>query len=195
MIKPQEEQPGLIELVREDWRAHECSWTRPGFRAVAIHRFGVWRMSIGSRILRAPFSVLYRLLYRRARNVYGIELPFTVRVGRRVIFEHAGAVVIHGNSEIGDDCIIRQGVTLGNRRLEAPLEAPRLGRNVNVGAGAKILGAVTVGDGAEIGANAVVLDNVPAGALAVGVPAKIRPRSGDGRKVSPSGNRRAAQSD
>jgi serine O-acetyltransferase len=163
----------LIELVREDWAAHGHDWTRPGFRALATYRFGVWRMHIRNKVVRAPFSVLYRFLYRRARNVYGIELPYTARVGRRVVLEHAGAIIIHGNSEIGDGCIIRQGVTLGNRRLDAPMEAPRLGRNVNVGSGAKILGAVSIGDDAVVGANAVVLCDVPAGALAVGVPAKI----------------------
>jgi serine O-acetyltransferase len=96
-----------------------------------------------------------------------------------VIFEHQGAVVIHGDSVIGDDSIIRQGVTLGNRRMDRPHDAPKLGRRVNVGAGAKILGAVSIGDDAVIGANAVVLEDVPAGALAVGVPARIV-RTGSG---------------
>ena len=167
------DKPGLLETLREDWAAHDCDWTRPGFRAIAAYRFGVWRMGIRNRGLRAPLSVLYRLMYRRARNIYGIELPYTAKIGRRVVFEHAGAVVIHGNAEVGDGCIIRQGVTLGNRRLDAPMDAPRLGRNVNIGAGAKILGSISIGDDAVIGANAVVLCDVPAGALAKGVPAKI----------------------
>lgn len=163
----------LWRIVREDWHAHGRDWTKPGFRAVAIHRFGNWRMHVQPKILRAPFSMIYRCLYRRARNVYGIELPYTVQLGRRVIIEHQGAIVIHGHCTIGDDCILRQGVTLGNRSLERPLDAPRLGAGVNVGAGAKILGAVHVGDGAAIGANAVLLEDVPAGAMAVGIPARI----------------------
>jgi serine O-acetyltransferase len=105
--------------------------------------------------------------------VYGIELPYSVKLGQRVVIEHAGAIVIHGSAEIGDECILRQGVTLGNRYLEKPFDAPRLGKRVNVGAGAKILGAVYVGDDAQIGANAVVLCDVPAGATAVGIPARI----------------------
>ena len=113
------------------------------------------------------------MLYRHIRNHYGIELPYTVQLGRRVVIEHQGAIVVHGNCRIGDDCIIRQGVTLGNRRLDEPDAAPILGDGVNIGAGAKILGLVTIGDGAQIGANAVVLRDVPAGALAVGVPANI----------------------
>jgi serine O-acetyltransferase len=113
------------------------------------------------------------MLYRKVRNTYGIELPYTTQLGRRVIIEHQSAIVIHGYCEIGDDSIIRQGVTLGNRYLEKPLEAPKLGARVNVGAGAKIFGAVTIGDDANIGANAVVLIDIPAGATAVGIPAKI----------------------
>lgn len=163
----------LWQQIVEDWIAHGQDWTKPGFRAVAVHRFGVWRMKIQSRLLRAPFSVLYRMLFRKVRNTYGIELPYTVKLGRRVVIEHQSAIVIHGHCEIGDDSIIRQGVTLGNRYLEKPLEAPKLGRRVNVGAGAKIFGAVTIGDGASIGANAVVLQDVPAGATAVGIPAKL----------------------
>jgi len=163
----------LLRLIHEDWIAHGRDWTRPGFRAVAVQRFGNWRMNVRPKILRAPFSVLYRALFRRCRNVYGIELPYSVILGRRVVIEHQGAIVIHGNCQIGDDCIIRQGVTLGNKTLERPMDAPILGKRVNVGAGAKILGAVTIGDDATIGANAVVLNDVLAGAVAVGIPARI----------------------
>lgn len=170
----------LLRLVAEDWRAHGRDWTKPGFRAVAICRFGQWRMSIRPKLFRAPFSILYRIGYRRARNVYGIELPYTVQLGRRVVIEHQGAIVIHGHAVIGDDCVIRQGVTLGNRRLDAPYDAPQLGARVNVGAGAKILGDVIIGDDAVIGANAVVLEDVPAAAIAVGVPATIRLRTAAG---------------
>lgn len=171
---------GLWAQVREDWRAHGKDWTLPGFRAVAVARFGQWRMNVKPKLLRAPLSILYRMMYRRVRNVYGIELPYSVELGRNVIFEHQGAVVIHGCVKIGDGCIIRQGVTIGNRTLDKPLEAPTLGKNVNVGAGAKVLGKLTIGDNAVIGANAVVLKDVPAGALAVGVPAVIKePKGGE----------------
>jgi len=132
-------------------------------------------MQVQPRWLRAPLSILYRMLYRHVRNVYGIDLPYTVQLGRRVVIEHQGAIVIHGNAIIGDESILRQGVTLGNRYLKRPLEAPRLGKRVNVGAGAKILGAVILGDDAQIGANAVILTDVPAGATAVGNPARIIP--------------------
>lgn len=164
---------GLWAQIYEDWVAHGRDWTKPGFRAVAAHRFGVWRMQVQPKVLRAPLSVLYRAIYRKIRNSYGIDLPYTVQLGRRVIIEHQSAIVIHGHSRIGDDCILRQGVTLGNRYLDRPLEAPTLRERVNVGAGAKILGNITLGNDVNIGANAVVLIGVPAGQTAVGIPARI----------------------
>ncbi|HEY9664344.1 MAG TPA: hypothetical protein V6C65_38360, partial [Allocoleopsis sp.] len=140
---------------------------------VAVYRFGVWRMTVSSRLLRAPLTLLYRMLYARVRNTYGIELPYTTTLGRRVVFEHQGDIVIHGYCTIGDDCIIRQGVTLGLRYVDRPFDVPVLGNRVNVGAGAKLFGDIQIGDDVNIGANAVVLMDVPAGATAVGVPAKV----------------------
>ena len=164
---------GLWQQIKEDWIAHGRDWTKPGFRAVAVQRFGVWRMQVEPKLLRAPLSIIYRSLYRKVRNTYGIDLPYTVKLGRRVVIEHQHAIIIHGYCKIGDDCIIRQGVTLGNRYLDKPLESPQLGDRVNVGAGAKILGKVYLGDDVNIGANAVVLSDIPAGQTAVGIPAKI----------------------
>ena len=170
--------PGLFALIKEDWVAHGRDWTRPGFRAIATHRFGVWRMTVRPKVLRAPFSVLYRMMFRRCRNVYGIEVPYSATIGRRVVIEHQGAIVVHGHCVIGDDSILRQGCTLGNKTLDRPFDAPKLGKRVNVGAGAKILGAVNVGDGATIGANSVVLKDVPPGMIAVGLPAmNIAPKA------------------
>jgi serine O-acetyltransferase len=168
-------QPRFWELVKEDYNAHGRDWTKPGFRTMFAYRFGVWRMGVRNKFLRAPLSVLYRFMFRHCRNRYGIELPYSAKVGRRVVIEHQGAIVVHGNCEIGDGSIIRQGCTLGNKTLDRPLDAPKLGRFVNVGAGAKILGTVTIGDGATVGANAVVVRDVPPGATAVGIPAQIVP--------------------
>ncbi|MEM6552981.1 MAG: serine acetyltransferase [Planctomycetota bacterium] len=175
--KPDDATPrlSLWQRIKEDHAAHRRDWTRPGFRAVAVHRFGVWRMGIRSKLLRAPFSLLYRALHRRVRNVYGIELPYSAKLGRRVVVEHQSGIVIHGNAVIGDDCVIRQGVTMGVRHESEPDQAPVLGQGVSVGAGAVIIGGITIGDGANIGANAVVLKDVPPGSTAVGIPAKIIP--------------------
>lgn len=169
-------EPSFWQLLREDYEAHGRELSRPGFQAIAVHRFGTWRMGVKQRWLRMPLSVAYRAMYRGVRNFYGIEVPYTAQLGRRVVFEHQHGIVVHGSAVIGDDCILRQGVTLGLRNLERLDEAPVLGRGVNVGAGAKIIGPVRIGDGAAIGANAVVLSDVPDGALAIGVPAQLVPR-------------------
>ncbi len=129
-------------------------------------------MTIQNRFLRAPLSILYRTLYRRARTIYGIELPYSVELGRRVVIEHQGAIVIHGNCKIGDDCIIRQGVSMGIKTVKYPHHAPTLGKRVDIGVGAKLVGNITIGDDAIIGANAVVTRDVPPGVTMVGIPAR-----------------------
>lgn len=167
------EKLSLWAQIKEDLACHYGDWTLPGFRAVAVYRFGNWRMTVQPKLLRAPLSILYRMMYRRVRNRYGIELPYSARLGRRVVIDHQSGIVIHGDSTIGDDCVIRQNVTIGIRDMSNLKAVPTLGNGVNVGAGAVIVGPIQIGDGAWIGANAVVLKDVPAGAMAVGVPAKI----------------------
>jgi len=169
--------PKLRELIREDYVAHSRNWTLPGFRAVVVYRIGAWSETLGSGLYGKVLRLISRMLYRYVRNAYGIELPATAMIGRRVVIEHQGAIVVHGRSRIGDDCIIRQGVTLGIRSMTDLEGAPRLGNRVNVGAGAMILGPITVGDDVNIGANAVVLCDVPSGSTAVSSAAKIVPRS------------------
>jgi serine acetyltransferase len=161
----------LWEQIREDWTAHGRDWTRPGFRAVALNRLGKLQRDSPHRAVRRFVRVVYRVLYRFVRNSYGIELPWTVELGRRVVVEHQGAIVIHGYAQIGDDCIVRHAVTIGNRYLDRPYDAPRVGSRVSIGAGAQILGDVSIGNDVSIGANAVVLSDIPSGATAVGVPA------------------------
>ena len=178
-----DEQIGLWQIIAEDYEANGRDWTRPGFRTLAVYRFGVWRMGIRSPIIRKFASFIYRIGFRRCRNVYGIELPYSAQIGRRVVIEHQGGIVVHGATTIGDGTIIRQGCTFGIRSLDRLDEAPTIGRDVNIGAGAVIIGDVKVGDGASIGANAVVLHDVPPGALAIGVPAKLVARYNTAQNV------------
>ncbi|MDP2086886.1 MAG: serine acetyltransferase [Gemmobacter sp.] len=103
--------------------------------------------------------------------VTGADIPVTARIGGGLLMPHPNGIVIHPDAEIGPNCLIFQQVTIG--LVAATPQAPRIGAGVDIGAGARVLGAVTVGDGARIGANAVVLRDVPAGATAVGVPARI----------------------
>lgn len=157
-----------------------------GFWALQVYRFGHLRYRFSSKLIRAPLGAIHLVLAKLAEMLTGVTIGVSAKIGRRLTIEHSGAIVIHGNAHIGDDCVIRQGVTIGNRRLDDPLAAPVLGNRINVGAGAKILGRVTIGDDAEIGANAVVLSDVPRGALAVGIPARIVIRNAPSRPQEPS---------
>lgn len=164
---------GFWALVREDWETHGRRWTTPGFRALFVHRFGNWRMGIGSRVLRAPWALLHRWMTRRIVRSYGIELDASCPIGRRLSIDHQSGIVVSGHCAIGDDCRIRQGVTMGIKGAFGPTGAPVLRDRVDIGAGAVLIGAITIGDDAVIGANAVVVHDVPPGAIAVGVPAHI----------------------
>jgi serine O-acetyltransferase len=165
----------MFDNLKEDWRCYEGDIWAQGLWVMAVYRFGRWRYRISPPLLRKPFSLLYKLLRTATQMATGIELPCETRVGRRLRIEHFGGIIVSGDTVIGDDVVLRQGVTLGLRR-RGERGAPRIGNGVDIGAGAKILGPVSIGDGAVIGANAVVLDDVPAGALAVGIPARVRPR-------------------
>jgi serine O-acetyltransferase len=165
----------MFDQIRSDWHTHNHDWSRHGFWALAVYRFGNWRYTIPSRALRMPFSFAYKLLKFLADGFCGIELPCEVVLGVRFVIEHVGAIVISGDAVFGDDCIIRNGVTVGLRhRLQRG--SPRLGNRVDIGAGAKLLGPITIGSDVTIGANAVVLSDVPDNCVAVGIPARILPR-------------------
>lgn len=157
----------------EDLRAAREGVLSLGFWALQVYRFGHLRYRFQSKLVRYPLGALHIVLSKVAEMLCGVTIGVSAKIGRRLVIEHSGAIVVHGNAVLGDDCIIRQGVTIGNRYMDKPLDAPVIGHRVNIGAGAKILGAVHIGDDAEIGANAVVLKDVPAGAVAVGVPARI----------------------
>ena len=165
----------MFDNIREDWRTYDRSLSRQGLWVMAVYRFGRWRYTISNRLLRLPFSFLYRILKVLSQILTGIDLPCEVTVGRRFLIEHFGDIIISGDAVFGDDVVIRNGVTVGLRRTGVR-GAPIIGNRVDIGAGAKILGPVRIGDDVAIGANAVVLTDVPAHSIAVGVPAKIIPR-------------------
>ena len=177
----------MIGTLREDWNTYERDIWRQGLWAMAVYRFGRWRYRIGPDWLRKPFSLAYKFLKVWSQILTGIDLPCETRVGRRLRFEHFGGIIISGDTVIGDDVVIRHGVTLGLKRTHKP-GAPRIGNRVDIGAGAVLLGPIQVGDDAVIGANAVVLQDVPAGALAVGIPARIVMRSSPSSATSAGGS-------
>ena len=159
-------------LVAEDFRTHGRDWGSQGFWALFWHRFGNWRMSVRPKILRAPLTLLYRLMFKVSQWVCGVHLPYTVIVGRRVKLEHFGGMVLVAD-RIGDDVIIRQNTTFGISRLDDLNARPVIGNGVELGAGAVVIGRVRIGEGARVGANAVVIQDVPPGAVVGGVPARV----------------------
>jgi len=164
---------GLFELIKEDWATHFKDWKQCGFRAVAVYRFGVWANRINNRIVRAATMRIYWFFYRWIRNFYGIELLHTAKIGRRFLIGHQGGIVIHPNTIFGDDCLIRQGVTIGDTGRGSDGRAPYMGDEVHIGVGAVVMGNIKIGSRVNIGPNAVVMANVPAGSTAFGNPVRI----------------------
>jgi len=164
----------LFDNIRQDLKAHGGDWSAQGFWALMVYRFGRWRYGVKPVLFRKLFSLIYKVLFKLAQIVTGVELPCEVLIGRNFVIDHFGGIVISGYAKFGDNCRIRNGVVVGLRRVDEPC-APSIGNNVDIGAGAKVLGNITIGDNVVIGANAVVLSNVPANSIAVGVPAVIKP--------------------
>ncbi len=160
---------GWFALIAEDLSSH--GGPTPGFWAVAVHRFGNWRMGVRPP-LRAPLTALYRAAFHAVRLGFGIDLPYDTKLGRRVRIEHHGAVVI-GARAIGDDVVIRHSAILGVMRRDAVDAKPTIERGVEIGPRACITGAVTIGAGALVCANSVVPIDVPPGATVLGVPGRL----------------------
>ena len=170
----------IFENIRADLKTYNGNWSSQGFWAMLIYRFGKWRYTIKNPILRKPFSLLYKINYKFVQIITGIELPCEVNVGKNFRIDHFGGIIISGFASFGDDCVLRNGVTVGLRRTDEPM-APKIGNNVDIGTGAKILGDITIGDHVAIGANAVVLQDVPSNSIAVGIQAKIIPKKRSSR--------------
>lgn len=162
---------GLLQLLIEDFETHGRSLIEPGFWAVAMHRFGNWRMDLKPRALRAPFSLLYKVGYTSVNWLWGIDIGYTVKLGRRVRLWHHGGMVLTARS-IGDDVVIRHNTTMGIARNNERDKRPTIEDRVEIGAGACILGEVTVGHDSIVGANAVVVKSFPPHSTIVGIPGR-----------------------
>ena len=138
----------------------------PGVKAVRSHRRAHWCYEHG-------LFFLARLISQHSRRVTGIEIHPGAKIGRRLVIDHGMGIVIGETAEIGDDCLIYHGVTLGGTGKDVGKRHPTIGSNVLIATGAKVLGPFRVGDGARIAANAVVLSEIPENATAVGVPARV----------------------
>jgi serine O-acetyltransferase len=173
MIKLCQRVKELAAQIHEDWIVHDRDWTQPGFRALLIHRTHAWLLDRGGWG-RGVLVKLCRAQYRYVRNNYGIEIPFEAKVGRRVRIVHQAGIVFHWKTEIGDDCVVYQNVTLGATYSPKVLnKGPKVGNGVRIGAGAVVFAGITIGEGAIIGPNAVVMANVPAGARVVVEPPRV----------------------
>ncbi|MDR2378006.1 MAG: serine O-acetyltransferase [Bifidobacteriaceae bacterium] len=146
----------------------EVALAYPGVHALWVHRLThrLWR----EPALRLPA----RLISQFARFLTGIEIHPGARLGRRLFIDHGSGVVIGETAKVGDDVLLFHGVTLGGRSMVKGKRHPTIGNRVTIGAGAKVLGPITVGDDARVGANSVVVHDVPAAGVVVGVPGKVR---------------------
>src|SRR3982751_4873415 len=149
--------------ARTRWEVLTCY---PGFHALVWHR-------LTHRLWRGGWRWLARWLAHLGRWLTGIEIHPGATIGRRVFIDHGMGVVIGETAIIGDDCTLYHGVTLGGTSWNKGKRHPTLANGVVIGAGAKVLGPITVGDGARVGSNAVVVKKVPPGATAIGIPARI----------------------
>ena len=176
-------QRSLLDLAREDLATArkrdpaarssvEVALLYPGVHALWAHR-------AAHKLWHKGYRFAARALSQAARNFTGIEIHPAATIGERFFIDHGMGVVIGETAEVGDDCMLYHGVTLGGTSLEATKRHPTLGDGVVVGAGAKILGPITLGEGAHVGANAVVVKDVPANTTAVGVPARLHERKAD----------------
>jgi serine O-acetyltransferase len=166
----------MFENIRADLHSHRGDWGAQGFWAMVVYRFGRWRYTVKPAVLRKLLSGIYKVLYKLVQIITGIELPCEVPVGKNLVIEHSGGIVVSGFASIGDHCTLRNGVVIGLARVDAPA-APQIGDHVDIGTGAKLLGNIRIGNRVAIGANAVVLTDVPDDCIAVGVPATIKQRS------------------
>jgi serine O-acetyltransferase len=164
----------LARLWREDYRRHFRRAFEPGLHVIATHRLGVWAEGLDPPLARGPVTAIYAVLALYCEYVYGSRIEPSCRIGRRVLLAHSSAGIVLGHDvAIGDECLLRHNVTLGRLRHARPGD-PTLGARVEVGAGAVVIGAITIGDDAVIGANAVVTSDVPPGAVVHAPAATIR---------------------
>lgn len=145
----------------------EIALLYPGPKAVFFHR-------IANFLYRSELYFLSRLVSEISRILTGIEIHPGAKLGKRLVIDHGMGVVIGETAEVGDDCIIFHGVTLGGVKFDPVKRHPTIGNRVLIGTGAKVLGPISVGDDCKIGANSVLTKSVPNSKLVVGIPGEIR---------------------
>ncbi len=165
----------MFQNIRKDLKTYHNDWAAQGFWVMLVYRFGQWRYTVQPAILRKLLSFLYKFLYKVIQIITGIEFPCEVEIGEDFVIDHFGGIVVSGYAKFGDRCRIRNGVVVGLKNIDH-VKAPVFGNDVDIGAGAKILGDIHIGNNVTIGANAVVLKDVPDNSIAVGIPAVVKPK-------------------
>lgn len=169
---------GVVATVREDLAAAHrrdpaatddlaILLTSPGLHAIWTHR-------VAHRLWKRGAKLPALVLAQGARSITGVEIHPGATIGRRFFIDHGMGVVVGETAEVGDDVMLYHGVTLGGRSMERVKRHPTVEDEVTIGAGARVLGPVVIGEKSQIGANAVVVKDVPAGATAIGIPATVR---------------------
>jgi serine O-acetyltransferase len=167
----------LLGGMREDLRAVMADdpaargWLQVMLLYSGLH--AIWAYRLAHRLHRLGLVFLARALSQLARFVTGVEIHPAAKIGRRFFIDHGMGVIIGETAEIGDDCLLYQGVTLGGTGNQSGKRHPSLGKRVVVGSGAKVLGNIKIGDDVRVGANSVVLHNVPSYSTVVGIPGRV----------------------
>lgn len=162
-----------INYILQDWQINKDTSFKSRLSLL------MFRLSKALSYLPKPFSfiaVFYRLFYQiLVEWILGIELPWDTQVGKNIKLQHGHGLVVNHETKIGDNCILRNSTTIGNKKLTdgSYSASPKIGNNVDIGANVVIIGAITIGDDAVIGAGSVVVKDVPSGAVVVGNPARI----------------------
>ena len=167
----------MFERIREDYQTHGRRWSERAMWALLHYRFGAWALHLRFAPMRWLCGKIYAAVQIILPVVTGVWIDRRMVVGRRFHVVHAGMIALHPQARFGDDCGIMHNVTVGTNMSGG---APTIGNDVFIGCGAAVLGEITIGDGVRIAANSLVIGDVPPGALAMGVPARVYPGRGHG---------------
>lgn len=166
-----------MKYIMSDYKRYKHPIISQGFWASAIHRYGTFSREIKIGLIRAPAKIIHFFLIKISETFLGTYIGPNAKIGKGFLIEHTGCIVINSEAKIGNYARIRHGVTIGNKIAEKPRDVPTIGDYIDIGAGAKILGAINIGNNVSVGANAVVLCDVPDNSIAVGVPARVIPKT------------------
>ena len=162
----------LLTEIKSDLKTYNGRWSEQGFWALSVHRYGKWRYKFENPIVRKPLSLIYKILYKLIQILTLIELPCEAEIGKGTRIDHFGPIIISGYAKLGKNCVLRNGVTIGIKKV-GENKAPQIGNNVDIGCGAVIIGDIKIGNNVLIGANSVVTKDVEENCTVVGVPTKV----------------------